>query len=481
MDKDNRKKVEKDVTNHVANQIGNKVFFNVQQGTDETIKGMDLFKCIASEKKNVDFDKSKGNLFEFIESAKFNRNAANSGKTVRAIVTHADGRPHDPVDIEIIDNGQVIDRVQAKVSDLKKGEEATAAGLANMQRNSKYKGQQRLVPKDKFDKTKDLTQKRSESQSIYADDYKDSYSNMTGELTDRRDGTNSGGTDIEELRKASNNPNKYARDFEMKQYTKEVCSTSANMAASNMVMTGIIKTTSNLFEVFQNRKELDKALKEVGVEVVKSGARGGATGFLSSILRIGGRKAAIPVISDASAATTIAGGFIDCGVSVYAYAQGEISAEELKESLQNTAIKSVATIYFTKSVELVFGAANPFLPMAIYTAASYVVTSTREIIKNAKLNSEEYNRIAALYEESTKQIIEYRKMIEGQLTQYIQSEKEMLKSFIDTYEYNVSTGENYDKAIYAIINFSNLYGLALKNADFKDFKTAMMSNDEFVL
>lgn len=475
------RKIAKDVTNHTANQLGNNISFNIQQGTDETVKGMELFKSIVREKQNVDFDKKKGNLFEFIESAKFNRNAANSGKTVRSVVTHADGRPHDPVDIEIVDNGKIVDKVQSKVSDLKKGYEATASELAAMQRDSKYKGQQRLVPKDKVDRTKDLTKKRAESESIYADDYKDSYNNMTGELTDKRDGTNSGGTNIEELRRASNNPDKYARDFQMKQYAKEVGVTSINMAASNMVMTGVIQTTSNLFEVFQNRKELDEAMKDIGIEVVKSGVRGGATGFLSSILRIGGKKAAIPVISDASAATTIAGGVIDCGVSVYAYAQGEIPVEELKESLQNTAIKSVAAIYFTKSIELAVGTANPFLPMAIYSVASYVVTSTREIIKNAKLNAEEYNRIASLYEESTKQMIEYRKIIEAQLDQYVKSEKQMLSSFVDKYEYNINTGENYDTAIYAIVNFSNQYGLALKHANFGEFKVAMLSNDDFML
>ena len=163
------------------------------------------------------------------------------------------------------------------------------------------------------------------------------------------------------------------------------------------------------------------------------------------------------------------------------YAQGEISPEELKESLQNTAIKSVATIYFTKSIELVVGTANPFLPMAIYTVASYVVTSTREIIKNARINAKEYNRIAALYEEATRQMIEYRKIVEEQFVNYVKLEKEMLNSFMDTYEYNITTGENYDKAIHTIIDFSNQYGISLKDANFKDFQGAMLSDNDFVL
>lgn len=481
MQDDSEKKIYNDIASYSANQVGNNISYNVQQGTNQSIKGMSLFKDIVKEKQNVDFDRSKGNLFEFIESAKFNRNSANRGKSVRSVVTHADGRPHDPVDIELIDNGKIIDKVQAKASDLRKGDQATAAELANMQRNNKYRGQQRLVPKDKFDKTRELTQKRAESSSIYADDYKDSHKNLTGELTDRRDGTNSGGTTIEELKRASDNPDKYVRDFEIKQYASEIGRTSVNMAASNMIFTGIISASTNLFEILKNKKELDVAIKEVGIEVTKSGVKGGATGFLSSILRIGGRKANVPIISDAVAATTLAGGIIDCGVSLHSYAKGEISQDQLREEMQNTALKSVATIYFTKSIELVVGTANPFIPIVIYTMASYIVTSTREIIKNAKLNAEEYNRIASLYDESTKQMIEYRQTIEKQISQYIQSKNQMFNSFLDSFEYNMTKGDNYDEAIYAIVNFSNKYGLALQHANFKEFKTAMMSEDDFVL
>jgi hypothetical protein len=483
MEKDNRKKFSKDVTNHTANQIGNMFSNNVQHGTDAAERGMELFLKKTNQIGNVGYEQAKGNLFEYIETAKINRNLANKGINRHYEATDAKkewgglGEPHAPDDFRGFQDGKVIARGQAKINNNPNKTAGSDKGITN----PKYKGMQRNVASDKYDDVLKALDEKYAKGEISKDAYVDAKANLRRGLTDEDSGVSSGGTSTKELNKAATNPEGYARDFRFNQYAREVGTTSVNMAASNMVMTGIIKTTSNLFEVFQNRKELDEAMKDIGVEVVKSGARGGATGFLSSILRIGGRKAAIPVISDASAATTIAGGVIDCGVSVYAYAQGEISAEELKESLQNTAIKSVATIYFTKSIELVVGTANPFLPMAIYTAASYVVINTREIIKNAKLNTEEYNRIASLYEKSTKQMIEYRKIIEGQLIQYVKSEKEMLNSFIDTYEFNITTGENYDKAIYAIVNFSNQYGLALKHVDFGDFKAAMLSNDDFVL
>ena len=50
---------------------------NVQMGTDASIEGMDLLRWKAERVQNVGFDQSKGNLFEYIESAKLQRNMGN--------------------------------------------------------------------------------------------------------------------------------------------------------------------------------------------------------------------------------------------------------------------------------------------------------------------------------------------------------------------------------------------------------------------
>ena len=45
------------------------------------IHGMDLFRKAVKSKVNVNFDQKKGNLFEYIEAAKFNKNAAKTYMT----------------------------------------------------------------------------------------------------------------------------------------------------------------------------------------------------------------------------------------------------------------------------------------------------------------------------------------------------------------------------------------------------------------
>jgi L-cystine uptake protein TcyP (sodium:dicarboxylate symporter family) len=57
----------------------------------------------------------------------------------------------------------------------------------------------------------------------------------------------------------------------------------------------------------------------------------------------------------------------------------------------------------------------------------------------------------------------------------------MLNQFIDSFEYNIVTGENYDESLITIVNFANQAGFALQNVDFNDFAQAMASHKTFRL
>ena len=57
----------------------------------------------------------------------------------------------------------------------------------------------------------------------------------------------------------------------------------------------------------------------------------------------------------------------------------------------------------------------------------------------------------------------------------------MLEQFIDSFEYNIETGENYDQALFTIVSFANQAGIALQHVEFDDFKSAMISKKTFRL
>lgn len=483
-----KEKVSKENAYHAGAQIGNAFSKNVQNGTDVTIQGMDLFRAKGAKLAKVGYEQGKGNLFEFIEAAKLTKNMANAGARpfdkfpVTDIPTEKGGfGGHTaPDDFRMQKDGRIIGRGQAKVNN---SPHKAALNFTN----PKYYGMQKNAPVDMLPQIqKELDNMLSKGEISQAA-YNDACNNLTGVLIDPDSGITSGGTTTKELKQfcgadgkvSAKAVNEYARKFEIKQYSREMVNTGANMAASTAIITGVISGVQNMYAVLQDRKELDKAIKDIGVDVVRSGVRGGITGALSSAFRIGGRK--IPLLKDASCATVMAAGVVDGGVAVYEYARGEIDAIQLVEQLQDTTIKSATTIYFTKAATYMLGATNPFIPIAIYSVANYVIASTREIIRNAKLNAEEYDRLTKLNDEMTKEIEKFHVQLILQMEKYEIQQKQLLQKLLKEFDEGIVSGNNCDSAIYAIIDFANQTGISLQHVDFNDFSKDMVSNSSFIL
>ena len=69
---------------------------------------------------------------------------------------------------------------------------------------------------------------------------------------------------------------------------------------------------------------------------------------------------------------------------------GRSNLEVLQQKKLDTTAKATTTIFFSKAITAVWGkAVNPFVPLAVYTTASYVFTATREIIKNSSLHGKQ--------------------------------------------------------------------------------------------
>lgn len=486
------KKTAKDASREAGVIIGNQMSQNMQTATNVAVDGMRLFqdKVNSSIVQNGQFEFYKGNLFEYIEAAKFNTAAARAGSHTRAVVTDAIGRPSDAADIELVRDGRVIEQVQAKFSTSSKA----AADSVTMQRSTKYKGMQRLIRKDDdyidtatgehttlLAKSKALAKNRSEIEgNIYQDQYKDVYEHLTDELHSGE--ITSGGTTLEEVRAADKNPVRYAKAFERKQMRSEMKASAANMAKASFVTTGIVSGVTNMLEVFRDEKGLADALHDVGADAVKGAIRGGTTGVISTAIRHQGMKVGSALLTDGLASTVMAGGLIDGGVALYSYAKGEIGHEELTEALIDTTAKATTTIYFTKAVTAIMGkSVSSLVPLAVYTTASYVFTATREIIKNAKLNAEEHNRMSALLEESTRQINEYNQQLHNYLARCEANQRRVMNEFLTSFNYNMTTGENYDEAILAISRFAEQAGITLQYAKFDDFSAAMKNKEVFCL
>ena len=500
MDRKNKERVDRENAAIIGGQIAADVSKGVQEGTRQAVSGMKLFESEVERLQNVNFDQKKGNLFEYIETAKFNREAANRGVDHRAIVTAADGRPHDPADIEIVDGSKkVIRRVQAKFikTTAANGKDSSAATTVNKLTDPKYKDMQLLGRKDSnykvdpetrksismLDEEKKIAKAYAKPGNLKEEAYKDFERNATDELTDETTGVKTGGTTLEEMQKAVDDPAQYAREFRIKQYGKEVAVTAESAAVASMVTTGIISGVNNVVDVIRGDKDVKKAAKDLGKDIGKSGVRGAATGTLAAGIRIVGEKAGgtIQKLTDSSSAMVIAGSVIDCGVNVYDLIRGEIDAKQFAERIEDTTIKAAVTIYFSKVAIAVFGASNPIVTIAVYSVANYVIASTREIIKNANLSAEEAERAVAINNEMAKLICDYREDMISQINEYQANYRVSMSNLLESFDRGIASEDDLDSAIYAIIDYADETGLALQHTSFDDFSAAMMSDKPFSL
>ncbi len=489
-------KIIKDTAKNAGLLIGDMRSANARNATSAAADDMELFRQKTQSPiiRNGQFDTQKGNLFEYIEAAKFNVDAAAKGSAAKAIVTDAQGKSQATADILIRKNGRTEKMIQAKFSQTyKDGRDNSAAASVYEQTGAKnmgwgqYDGMDRLIRKQDdynqtgslLDEAKTIAKTRAESNGLYAKYYKDVYDHLTDETT--YGDITSGGTTIEEVKAAYYSPERYAKRFEQEVVKNEMKISARNMAQASLVITGIVSGVSNLFEVLNNDKALSEALQDIGVNTVKSGIRGSAVGATGTLLRYRGIKKGDPILSDSAAATVLAGGMIDGGVALYSYAMGELTPNELKEQLTDTTVRAVSTVYFTKAVEAAVGTADPFLPIAIYTVASYVVACTKSILKEAMLNEQEYERLTAVHNESAKMLEEFNTQLQKDIYSYSVEKRGIMYGFLNEFDYEMSTGENYDRALRSILKFADQTGMVLQHRSFSEFEEAMNSSDDFVL
>lgn len=67
------------------------------------------------------------------------------------------------------------------------------------------------------------------------------------------------------------------------------------------------------------------------------------------------------------------------------------------------------------------------------------------------------------------------------MKQYEQQQRTRLNSLLDAFAYLADDDTNYERAVYAILNYADQTGLALQHRDFDAFRAAMCSEEEFVL
>lgn len=473
-----------------ADQIANVKNLNHQNATDATIEGMDLFKWKAGRLSKVGFDQSKGNLFEYIENAKLNRNLAEAGVALDQItLTDAPlskggfGEHTAPDDFRFVQNGKITSRAQAKFNNNPKH-------AAQNFVDKKYLGMQRIAPSDQVSDIKaqldNMYNSGQISKSVYLDAIRELKKNGIEEPTT---GINSGGTTISEIRSLEGSDGKlsmeaveaYANTFELTQYTSEVANSALNGASTGAIFAGIISTVENAFKVYKNEEDIESAVVEIIKDSGKGAIRGAAVAGTSANLRIAGKKSGLSLLSDSAASTALAGGMIDCGVSLFEYADGNISRNKLVEELNSNIVKTTSVIYIAKALTLAVGTFNPIQSMIVYTIAGHVVSSAQAIIQNANLSAEANLRLEELYKEGMYQIKVYREKLEKDMSTYDECNRTHMQMLLDNFERNTHKDFDYNSLVSGMVEFATYQGIELQHVSFDTFCDAMSKDDFFVL
>lgn len=362
--------------------------------SDALSEGLKNLLDTARNRSRMDPGQLKGFLFERINVEKFNVDAARKGLDIRArLIADKPGGWNDPVvDIELIQNGEVVQQVQAKASD-------NATWLAKVASRLRYKKTTRLVPDDMADAVNE----------IVAEEY-----SVTGRL--EQSGATSGGTTNAELRQATEHPRLYAFREEVLQIAREASITGVYAASTGAVLGGAVSAIRNSYSYAQGKIDRAQAAKNVAGDTLDSGVRSGGAAVLGTLIRHGAAKAGFQTLSKANVAAAVASGLMESGGIVREYYKGDITAETTAERLGQTGCTTIAGIYAGAATGAAFGPVGAAVgSVAGFLVAAMVYQSCMDAFKSARLSGKEAERVAALSYEAVQVMERQRKAIDHEL------------------------------------------------------------------
>ena len=351
-------------------------------------EGMERFHGISNQYKNLDKHLRKGHIFEAIEAAKVNADAAQKGIGNRLKLTKS-GAAADA--IEYSKHGKKVGEFQYKAHERPNDAQRALA-------DPKYKNMTRVTIKDHAGKI----------------------SGAKGQTEIAGGKASSGGTTNKELTFADNHPKAYANLLEIKKVASESVSAAKSAAAAGAVMGGAQSIIKNYLAVRRGEKDGKQAMVNIVRDSAKSGIRSGSGGALGTLIRHIGSKLKSSSLTKSNVATSVASGVIDAGITVYEFAKGEISSEEATIRLGDTGCSTLSGIYVGAAGGVVFGPAGILVGSVVgYLLATSVYQSCVAILRDAKLAEEEAERVVALCEEAARAMDDRRRQFETKLATYL--------------------------------------------------------------
>lgn len=454
---------------HASAQVGAEAADPYADSSDAMRRGMEAFLEKAGATEGVDVGQKKGNLFEYIEAAKFNADAARHRSALRASITDANGNPHAPQDLRLTRGPDVVADVQAKSNE-------AASDLAYEVAREKYEGMSRLVPEDKETHARASMEQCIQKGTLKVEDYREARDHLDGEL--RQGDVTSGGTSHEELIEASRNPDSYALKQEIKAAAKEAGVNAAATGGVSFVCTALWSGFLNGAEVYRRKKTLGEAAADTTKEASKSGGQGAAVGVASTAIRNGAAHQGLGYLAQSNVATSVAAATIEVGVTTYALVQGEITPEEAVQEMGESAISTMAGLYVGAAAGVAFGPAGMLMgSMAGYLVSSEVYQSCISILKEADLAERKAKRAVKLSEEACEVIRAQRLEMERLIEEVTEARRQTFEAHFRSVDAALQAGDP-GEVVSALSDVATTLDENLQYEEFEAFDEFMIRSNK---
>lgn len=415
-------------------------------GTDAMRAGMSGFLGENDLRQSMNPAQKRGFLFERIEVAKFNVDAAKKGLARRA---DASASRTDPLkDIEVKDAaGRTVDEFQLK-----------AGKSAHKElRDPKYSRVRKVTTKGGADPRHGIEDQVASG------------------------GARSGGTTEAELRFATRHPKKYAVYQEMKQVGEEAVVAGLGGALAGAVLGGGTAAVTEFWAVAQGKKDSKEAVKAVVKGTVGSATRGGGAAAGSAILRNVGAKVGMEALKKVNVATALASGLVDVGDTIWSLVKGDITAEEAATRLGDTGCGALSGIYSGAAAGVVFGPVGAAVGSAVgYLLSACVYQACVETLQRARLAEEQAVRAVALCTAAVKRMDEQRRQFQLYAAEHLEARQRAFDRHFRKFDAALARGD-LRKSAKSLNSFALLFGKKLKHVDFDDFQRFMDSKEPLVL
>ncbi|MFO7961539.1 MAG: hypothetical protein R6U94_11390 [Nitriliruptoraceae bacterium] len=424
-----------------------------------------------------------GAYFEFLESTRFNVNAAGANSPLSARMTAADGRPGDPADIEILSGSEVLRQVQAKVY----GDEQDAIRVLS---SDKYAGMQRLVPSDQESVYRTRLQEElgKNPDGIAFSRYEEVDAQLRGELA--HGGISSGGTTREELQELATGPrNSLLDELASNAWSAELQELAA-MTGFASVAGGAFGLVAASLQVAIDRDGTSTPARDV-IDIARTAGttavRAGSVSAFSQVIRAAAR---IPEhfigFSETLGPVAMANTAIEVATAGYAFANGQCTADEFSRRsgaavIRNTSMWAFgfagqALIPVPVAGQLVGGALG-------YVAAAMVQEGLKiaaAAAKEARLAEKELQALELWIYDAIACIEEQRRMVELTTELHAQHLANQVLPVLDDIEHHLAAGDD-STAFQSLIEFNARLGLHLDWRTPEDFDQWMHSDEPLIL